>query len=71
MDSDKTLTYSQALQQLEAIVGRMQAPDCDIDRLSEYTARALSLLKFCKTKLTRTDEEIRRCLEELNADTTL
>lgn len=70
MDNE-TLTYTKALQELEAIVGHMQAPDCDIDRLSEYTAQALRLLKFCKTKLTKTDEEIRRCLEELNADTSL
>ncbi len=62
------MTYTQALQELEAIVGRMQAPDCDIDLLSNYTMRALELLKYCKQKLTRTDEEIRRCLEELNTD---
>ncbi len=65
------MTYSRALQELEGIVTKMQSPDCDIDSLSTYTARALSLLKFCKAKLTRTDEEIRRCLEELNADTSV
>lgn len=64
---NETLTYTKALRELEAIVARMQAPDCDIDLLSDYTRRALELLKFCKQKLTSTDEEIRRCLDELNA----
>ena len=63
---DKETTYTAALQELEALVGKMQSPDCDIDRLSGYTARALALLRFCKDK---TDEEIRKCLDELNADT--
>lgn len=68
-DMDKETTYTAALQELEALVGKMQSPDCDIDRLSGYTARALALLRFCKDKLTKTDEEIRKCLDELNADT--
>ncbi len=46
----------------------MQSPDCDIDRLSRYFDRALALLRFCNDKLTRTDEEILKCLDEVNAD---
>lgn len=59
-------SYSAALARLENIVEKMQAPDCDIDNLAAYTAEALGLLKFCKEKLTTTDTEIRRCLDELN-----
>ena len=62
---DKQLTYNQAVSQLEAIVARMQSDDCDIDKLSAYTRRALELLRLCKEKLTTTDEEIKKCLEEL------
>lgn len=57
--------YNEAISELEAIVQKMQSPDCDIDKLSQYTARALQLLKHCKLRLTKTDEEIKRCLEEL------
>ena len=64
-------TYTQSLQELESLVAKMQSPHCDIDMLADYTARALKLLRFCKEKLTRTDEEVRRCLEELNSDTTI
>ncbi len=59
------LTYSQAVNELEEIVKKMQSPDCSIDNLSEYTARSLKLLQACKTKLTATDEELKKILKEL------
>lgn len=58
-------TYTEALERLEETVKKMQAPDCDIDRLAEYTSEALQLLKFCKEKLHKTDEDVKRALEEI------
>ncbi len=65
MDTNTPQTYKEALSELEQIVRRMQADDCDIDSLSGYTARALELLKYCKEKLFATDEEVKKCLEAL------
>lgn len=62
------LTYTQAITELEEIVKKMQSPDCSIDNLSQYTARSLELLKVCKAKLTATDEELRKVLEEMSDD---
>lgn len=62
------LTYTQAMQQLEDIVARMQAPDCDIDLLRDYTKQALSLLQFCKRRLTQTDDELKKLLDELGEE---
>ncbi len=59
-------TYSQALKELETIVANMQSENCDIDTLAAQTSRALELLKFCKQKLLKTDEEVKKCLEELS-----
>lgn len=59
-------SYKDAVAELENILKQMQSPDCDIDRLSEYTARALNLLKYCKDKLMKTDEEIKKTLETLS-----
>jgi exodeoxyribonuclease VII small subunit len=59
------LTYTQAMQKLEEITARMQDPNCDIDLLRDYTTEALSLLKFCKTRLTQTDEELKKLLTEM------
>lgn len=60
------LSYSESISELEDILRKMQDPDCDIDRLSGYTSRALELLRRCKEKLTKTNEEVRRTLSELN-----
>lgn len=60
------MKYSEAIAELEAITAKMQSPDCDIDSLASLTSRALELLKICKEKLFKTDEEVRRCLETLS-----
>ena len=65
---EQELTYNQALAQLEALVKKMQAPDCDIDNLSAYTSLALKLLKFCKNKLTVTDQKVKQVLDSLSDD---
>lgn len=62
---DTRITYSQAITELEEIVRKMQADDCDIDNLAGYAARSLQLLKICKSKLLDTDKELQKILEEL------
>lgn len=65
MDEKKDLTYKEAVKELEAIVAKMESNDCDIDSLTGYTARATELLKFCKERLFKVDEEVAKCLEAL------
>ena len=60
------MTYTQAVNELEEIVKKMQSPECSIDNLSQYTARSLQLLKVCKAKLTATDEELKKVLDEMS-----
>ena len=67
-NNDKNLTYTQAITELEEIVKKMQSPECSIDNLSQYTSRSLQLLKVCKAKLTQTDEELRKVLNEMSDD---
>lgn len=61
----KEMKYSEAIAELESIVAKMQSPDCDIDSLGALTSRALELLKLCKDKLFKTDEEVKKCLDTL------
>lgn len=58
------MTYKKAVEELERIVSKMQADDCDIDSLSALTSRSLELLKFCREKLFKTEEEVKKCLDE-------
>ena len=60
------MKYSEAIAELEAITAKMQSQECDIDSLASLTSRALELVKICKDKLFKTDEEVRRCLETLS-----
>ena len=59
------LTYSQALAELEQILAALRGDDCDVDRLTVMTARAVELLNHCRSRLTTTDGELHRILDSL------
>lgn len=58
------MKYEKAVSELEAIVDKMERDELDIDQLSEQLKRAKVLVKLCKDKLTKTDEEIKKLLSE-------
>lgn len=60
------LSYSQALAELEKILGQLRADNSDIDTLAERTRRAATLLAECRSRLTRTEEELNRILTEFD-----
>ncbi len=49
---------------LEQIVARMENNELDLDTMSEELKKAQQLIKLCKDKLTKTDQEIRKLLNE-------
>lgn len=59
---EKEIKYEEAIAQLEAILHKMENNELDIDMLSEQLKKAQSLVKLCKDKLTKTDEEIQKIL---------
>jgi len=61
---EKELKYEAAFAELQAIVNKMENDELDIDQLSEQLKRAQELIKLCKDKLTKTDEEIKKILAE-------
>ena len=58
------INYEQAVAELEEIVSKMENGQLDIDSLTEQLKRAQVLIKLCKDKLSKTDEEIKKILEE-------
>ena len=58
------INYEQAVVELEEIVSKMENGQLDIDSLTEQLKRAQVLIKLCKDKLSKTDEEIKKILEE-------
>ena len=60
----KDLKYEEAIATLEQIVARMENNELDLDTMSEELKKAQQLIKLCKDKLTKTDHEIRKILNE-------
>lgn len=61
---DKT-TYSQAKQELEEIVSAIESNELDVDALTQKVKRASELITICKEKLTKTDKELQKILDEI------
>ncbi len=49
--------YEEAFAELQTIVRKMENDELDIDQMSEQLEKAQALIKLCKDKLTKTDEE--------------
>ena len=60
----KDLKYEEAMATLEQIVARMENNELDLDIMSEELKKAKQLIKLCKDKLTKTDQEIRKLLNK-------
>ncbi len=60
----KKQTYEQAMKRLEEIVSLIESNELDIDNLGERLKEAQGLIKFCRDKLYKTDEEIKKMLEK-------
>lgn len=60
----REMKYETAMRQLETIAEKMENGELDIDSLSEQLKTAQKLIKMCKDKLTSTEENIKKVLEE-------
>ena len=56
--------YEAAFAELQAIVRQMENDELDIDQMAAQLKRAQELIKTCKDKLTKTDEEIKKILAD-------
>jgi len=56
--------YEEALTQLEAIVTKMENNEYNIDEIAVQLKAAQQLIKFCKDKLTKTEEELLKIQSE-------
>ena len=58
------MKYEEAIKNLESIVSMMESGKLDIDQLEEKLKEAQQLIKLCRDKLTKTDEEISKLLQK-------
>jgi exodeoxyribonuclease VII small subunit len=57
------MKYEDAMRQIEEIVEKLENNELDIDTMGEQLKTAQKLIKLCKDKLTKTDNEIKKILE--------
>ena len=60
----ETMKYEEAMRQLDDIVLKMERNEYGIDELTLQLKKAKELISLCKDKLTKTDEEIKKILDE-------
>ena len=60
---EKNLTYEMAIKRLEQIVAKIENGEMDVDALAFSIKEAKDLVEFCKEKLTKVENEVKKCLE--------
>lgn len=63
MEITENTTYEEALQRLKEIVGQLEAKEVKIDNLSKTVLEAKELVDFCRKKLDKTEEDIKRIID--------
>ncbi|MCG8460037.1 MAG: exodeoxyribonuclease VII small subunit [Holophagales bacterium] len=66
-DSQET-SFSQAMQELEAILQRIDNDSVDVDRLAKELRRATVLLELCRGKIRKAEVEVSQIVQKLEED---
>lgn len=56
------MKYEAAFAELKNIVALLENDELDLDQMTDKLKRAQELIKLCRDKLTKTDEEIKKIL---------
>lgn len=60
------VNYEASIKQLEEIVRRIESDELNVDSICEELKKAKKLIKLCKEKLYKTEEEINAIISEDN-----
>ena len=60
------MTYTAAFEDLKEIVDQLENDSISVDELTEKMKRATVLMKICRDKLTKTEEEVNKTIAELS-----
>jgi exodeoxyribonuclease VII small subunit len=64
--NDVKMTYTEASDELEQIVREIENAEISVDELSEKVKRAATLIQFCHQKLTQTEEDVQKVLNDIS-----
>lgn len=57
-------SYTEAYNELQEIVRKMENADVSVDELTKNIERATQLIRICKDKLTKTEAEVNKIMEQ-------
>jgi exodeoxyribonuclease VII small subunit len=57
--------FSEAMQELEAILERVEGEEIDIDGLADELRRAAELLELCRSKIRKAEVEVSQIVRKL------
>ena len=60
----KKITYRQAIEEVEQILERFNGEQMDVDELGAQVKRAADLIRLCKEKLRKAEQEVAEALKE-------
>ena len=61
--ANKDIKYSEAINELDEILQRIQGEEVDVDDLAKEVKRAVELIKICKGKIEKTEMEVKKVVE--------
>ncbi|NLO00748.1 MAG: exodeoxyribonuclease VII small subunit [Bacteroidales bacterium] len=62
----RKITYNEAVTEIEEILNKIEQEEFDVDELAEKVKRVSTLLKICKDKLMKTNEQVEQILKEMD-----
>jgi len=62
---DKVVTYRKAIEEIEAILKKIENQDLDVDDLGNKLKRVNELVRICKKKLHTAEKEVEKILGEM------
>jgi exodeoxyribonuclease VII small subunit len=66
MNKKTTMTYSQAVEELDAIFKELENSEIvDMDKITAQVKRATVLMEYCKKQLHDIDEELQKMVEKI------
>lgn len=62
--ANEKITYNEAVAEIEEILGKIEDGELDVDELTTGVRRVTHLLRVCRDKLHKTEEEVNKILED-------
>ena len=68
MTKKEEFSYQDAITEIESILEKMENKELDVDVLSFQIKRVSQLIKLCREKLHKTEQEVEKILDEMEKE---